>query len=139
MQQMANNVNEVMSSSVINPNSGHAFTPALTGNQWRQDLRKWFSSPDPSTNHIILCRAQHQGTANWFFRGSLFEEWKSTSSLLWIHGKRTSFTPSHVAPLSDATFLIAGSGKSVIRCAVSSVYVSGNLSYLSALRSSKKS
>ena len=64
-----------------------------TGTQWRQDLRKWFSSPDPSTNHIISCGAQHEGTAIWFFRGSLFEEWKSTGSLLWIHGKRTSSDP----------------------------------------------
>ncbi|KAN0129045.1 hypothetical protein V8E53_013195 [Lactarius tabidus] len=59
--------------------------------QWLQDLRMWFSSPDPSTNHVKLCGAQHQGTANWFFRGSLFEEWKSTGSLLWIHGKHMSF------------------------------------------------
>ena len=88
-------VKDVMSSSDINLNPGHVFTPdsGLTGNQWRQDLRKWFSSPDPSTNHIIQCGAQHQGTANWFFRGSLFEEWESTGSLLWIHGKREpSFT-----------------------------------------------
>ena len=84
-------VKDVMSSSVVNPNPGHVFMPDLTGSQWRQDLRKWFSSPDPSTNQIILCRAQHQGTANWFFRSSLFEEWKSTGSLLWIHGKRASF------------------------------------------------
>ena len=54
----------------------------------------WFSSPDPSTNHIILCGTQHQGPANWFFRGSIFEEWKSTGSLLWIHGKRMSSDPS---------------------------------------------
>ncbi|KAN0131590.1 hypothetical protein V8E53_010432 [Lactarius tabidus] len=59
----------------------------------------WFSSPDPSTNHILLCGAQHQGTANWFFRGSLFEEWKTAGSLLWIHGK-------------------PGSGKSVLSSAV---------------------
>ncbi|KAN0141591.1 hypothetical protein V8E53_000053 [Lactarius tabidus] len=81
MQLMTNNVSEVIRS------------------QWRQDLRKWFSSPDPSTNHILLCGTQHQGTANWFFRGSLFEEWKSTGSLLWIHGK-------------------PGSGKSVLCSAV---------------------
>ncbi|KAN0130291.1 hypothetical protein V8E53_011914 [Lactarius tabidus] len=56
-------------------------------NQWRQDLRKWLSSPDPSSNHIILCNAQHQGTAKWFFRGRLLEAWKSTGTLLWIHGK----------------------------------------------------
>ncbi|KAN0141599.1 hypothetical protein V8E53_000061 [Lactarius tabidus] len=81
MQLMANDVSEVIRG------------------QWRQDLRKWFSSPDPSTNHVIQCGAQHQGTATWFFRGSLFEEWKSTGSLLWIHGK-------------------PGSGKSVLCSAV---------------------
>ncbi|KAN0134105.1 hypothetical protein V8E53_008110 [Lactarius tabidus] len=81
MQLMTNSVSEVMRS------------------QWRQDLKNWLSSPDPSTNHVILCSAQHQGTANWFFRGSLFEEWKSTGSLLWIHGK-------------------PGSGKSVLCSAV---------------------
>ncbi|KAH9061872.1 hypothetical protein EDB87DRAFT_1609873 [Lactarius vividus] len=76
MQFMANNVDETK------------------WNQWRQDLRKWLSSPDPSTNHIILCAAQHQGTAIWFFRGGLLAEWKSTGSLLWIHGKRRSSNPS---------------------------------------------
>ncbi|KAH9041905.1 hypothetical protein EDB83DRAFT_2524063 [Lactarius deliciosus] len=69
MQFMANNVDEVKMS------------------QWRQDFRKWLSSPDPSTNHIIFCAAQHQGTARWFFRSSFLAEWKSAGSLLWIHGK----------------------------------------------------
>ncbi|KAH9023652.1 hypothetical protein EDB84DRAFT_470111 [Lactarius hengduanensis] len=69
IQLMANNIDEVKMS------------------QWRQDLRKWLSSPDPSTNHIILCAAQYQGTARWFFRSSLLAEWKSAGSLLWIHGK----------------------------------------------------
>ena len=54
-----------------------------------------FSSPDPSTNHFIFCSSQHQGTASWFFRGSLFEEWKSTGSLLWIYGKRMLFNNTH--------------------------------------------
>ena len=55
-----------------------------------------FSSPDPSTNHAIFCGYQHQGTASWFFQGSLFEEWKSTGTLLWIYGMRMLFnTPHH--------------------------------------------
>ncbi|KAH9973635.1 hypothetical protein BJV74DRAFT_889043 [Russula compacta] len=56
-------------------------------NQMRQDLRKWLSPPDTSTNHNIACGAHHEGTATWFFQGSIFNEWKSTGSLLWIHGK----------------------------------------------------
>ncbi|KAH9032802.1 hypothetical protein EDB85DRAFT_2289651 [Lactarius pseudohatsudake] len=55
----------------------------------RTKHRKWLSPPDPSTNQNIACVAQHEGTATWFFRGSIFLEWKTkaTTSLLWIHGK----------------------------------------------------
>ncbi|KAH9166009.1 hypothetical protein EDB89DRAFT_255976 [Lactarius sanguifluus] len=55
----------------------------------RTKHRKWLSPPDPSTNQNITCAAQHEGTATWFFQGSIFLEWKTkaTTSLLWIHGK----------------------------------------------------
>jgi len=61
----------------------------LTGNQLRQDLRRWLSPPDPSINHNIACGAYHKKTSEWFFRGSIFTEWKSNGSFLWLHGKRT--------------------------------------------------
>ncbi|KAH9165972.1 hypothetical protein EDB89DRAFT_261326 [Lactarius sanguifluus] len=53
----------------------------------RQELRRWVSPPDPSTNHNIACDASHKQTADWFFEGNKIKEWKSTGSLLWIHGK----------------------------------------------------
>jgi hypothetical protein len=84
MQLMANNVDEAKR------------------NQWRHGLRKWLSSPDPSTNHIISCGAQHAGSAKWFFRGSHFEEWKSIGSLLWIHGKRTSLADPSLFRANEA-------------------------------------
>ncbi|KAH9165576.1 hypothetical protein EDB89DRAFT_1891948 [Lactarius sanguifluus] len=56
-------------------------------NQSRKSLREWVFPPDPSTNHTIACDLHHGGTAQWFFRGSMFGEWKSTGSLLWIYGK----------------------------------------------------
>ncbi|KAH9069508.1 hypothetical protein EDB83DRAFT_2551109 [Lactarius deliciosus] len=56
-------------------------------NQLRENLRKWQSPPDPSTNHNIVGDRQHEGTAEWFFESSQFEDWKLTGSLLWIHGK----------------------------------------------------
>ncbi|KAH9160508.1 hypothetical protein EDB89DRAFT_882597 [Lactarius sanguifluus] len=56
-------------------------------NQITHLLRAWLSPADPSTNHNIARKAQHKGTAVWFFQGSNFIEWKSTGSLLWIHGK----------------------------------------------------
>ncbi|KAH8986093.1 hypothetical protein EDB92DRAFT_1281060 [Lactarius akahatsu] len=62
----------------------------------RTKHRKWLSPPDPSTNQNIACVAQHEGTATWFFQGSIFLEWKTkaTTSLLWIHGKRAPFSPA---------------------------------------------
>ena len=68
----------------------------FTGNQLRQNLRRWLSPQDPSTNHNIACNAHHKGTATWFFEGRTYKEWKSTGSesLLWIHGKRASLSHS---------------------------------------------
>jgi hypothetical protein len=118
MQLMARNVSELMRS------------------QWRQNLRMWFSSPDPSTNHVLLCGVQHQGTANWFFRGCLFEEWKSTGSLLWIHGKRMSFNVPHSTP--DVTCLYSGIWKKrpLVR-SFSCCFFPRDLNYLRALLSSR--
>ncbi|KAF8476562.1 hypothetical protein DFH94DRAFT_803602, partial [Russula ochroleuca] len=59
----------------------------LSGNQLRENIHKWLSPPDPSTNHNIACGTHHKKSASWFFQGSIFKEWKSTGSLLWIHGK----------------------------------------------------
>jgi hypothetical protein len=69
----------------------------VAGTQLRQDLHKWLSPPDPSTNHNIACGAHHKRTAQWFFQGSIFAEWKSTISLLRLHGKRT-FSCMEVEP-----------------------------------------
>ncbi|KAF8469399.1 hypothetical protein DFH94DRAFT_656891, partial [Russula ochroleuca] len=57
--------------------------------QSREKAQQWLSPnpPDPSTNHNIARKAHHDGTTSWFFQGSIFEEWKSSPSLLWIHGK----------------------------------------------------
>ena len=74
---------------VISPVVSDCVVPnALAGNQVRESLRTWVIPPDPSTNHTIACGIQHDGSAQWFFRGGMFSEWKSTGSLLWIYGKR---------------------------------------------------
>jgi hypothetical protein len=56
----------------------------------RDDIHKWLSPPDPSTNHNIACGTHYKKVATWFFQGSMFREWKSSASgsFLWIHGKR---------------------------------------------------
>jgi hypothetical protein len=66
----------------------------LLGDQVRENLRRWVTPPDPSTNHNVACGTQHEGTARWFFRGGIFGEWKSSGSLLWIYGKRILFSLS---------------------------------------------
>ena len=87
----------------------------LLGTQLRQELRRWASPPDPSTNHDIACGASHKQMAEWFFEGSKIKEWKSTGSLLWIHGKRTLVLPLRTGfSLSWGIFVLAGAGKSIL-------------------------
>ena len=73
----------------------------ISENQLRENVHKWLSPPDPSINHNIACGTHHKKTATWFFEGSIFREWKSTGSLLWIHGKRTHCPNSHLIPSND--------------------------------------
>jgi hypothetical protein len=54
--------------------------------QLRANIRKWLSPPDPSINHNTACEAHHTGTATWFLEGPIYNEWKTTGSLLWTHG-----------------------------------------------------
>ena len=70
-----------------------------TGDQLREKLRSWLSPPDPSINHNIACGTQHEGTGMWFIQGNKFDEWRKTSSLLWIRGNRTFVSPCQ--PLYD--------------------------------------
>jgi hypothetical protein len=95
IQQTADDVDQVKRSCSPYPiYTGHAGLIIFTGNQLRQDLRKWLSPQDPSTNHNIACNAHHKGTATWFFEGRTYKDWRSmdseSESLLWIHGKRVS-------------------------------------------------
>ncbi|KAI9455297.1 hypothetical protein F5148DRAFT_394674 [Russula earlei] len=57
-------------------------------NPLQDSLLRWLSPPDPSINYNTARKACHNGTARWFFRGTVFNHWKSTPSLLWLHGKR---------------------------------------------------
>jgi hypothetical protein len=92
MQQTANDVDQIKRSSsltlsvlVVEP---YAF---LSGEQLRESIHKWLSPPDPSKNHNIASDTHHKKTANWFFQGRIYQEWKSTGSILWVHGKRSFY------------------------------------------------
>ncbi|KAI9461934.1 hypothetical protein BJY52DRAFT_1257738, partial [Lactarius psammicola] len=55
---------------------------------YARDLRKWIAPPDPSVNYNTASGAHHDGTAAWCTKGITFADWKTSGSLLWIHGKR---------------------------------------------------
>ncbi|KAH8976461.1 hypothetical protein EDB92DRAFT_1761220, partial [Lactarius akahatsu] len=56
-------------------------------NELRKDLRKWIAPPDPSVNYNTASDAHHEGTAAWCTKGNTLADWKTSGSLLWIHGK----------------------------------------------------
>jgi hypothetical protein len=87
----------------------------LLGNQLRESTHNWLSPPDPSTNHNIACGTHYKKAATWFFRGGIYQEWKSAGSLLWIHGKRLSRRFSNMTP-SYTTLSFSWLGKK--RCLV---------------------
>jgi hypothetical protein len=60
----------------------------LPRDQLREEVQRWLSPPDPTTNYTMARSARLEGTAQWFLQGRTFKSWKSTGSLLWIHGKR---------------------------------------------------
>jgi len=82
----------------------------------QQNMQRWLSPPDPWKNHNIARESQHTGTATWWIHGEAFSKWKSSgpSSLLWLHGKRTSFV-LFIRSLELIIFTsVAGAGKSVL-------------------------
>ena len=102
-----------LSSSLVSADRG--VLRILSEKELRESVHKWLSPPDPSTNHNIACDTHHKKTASWFFQGSIFQEWKSTGELLWVHGKRLPRPLLTWLPLILSWYCIAaGSGKSVL-------------------------
>jgi hypothetical protein len=99
VQQAANDLDQIKRSSYSNLiDADYRTLRILLGNQLRNEIHKWLSPPDPSTNHSIACDTHHKKTAAWFFQGRIYQEWKSKGSLLWIHGKRSSCSTYHLIP-----------------------------------------
>ncbi len=113
VQQTANDVDQVkrLSSNFIIVDHQALHIPSV--NQLRDSIHNWLSPPDPSTNHNIACGTRHKKMASWFFQGSIYQEWKLTGSLLWVHGKRSHRTLSNLTR-SNTILYVAGSGKSVL-------------------------
>ena len=105
MQQTANDLDELkrLSSHNLNSVDYHAL-PILSGIQLCETIHKWLSPPDPLTNHNIACSTHHKKTATWFFEGSIFQDWKSTGLLLWIHGKCLSHSLFDLTPSDSVLY-----------------------------------
>ncbi|KAH9999584.1 hypothetical protein BJV74DRAFT_986495 [Russula compacta] len=97
VQQTANETKEIMERAATEAAVIMQQTASDVDNVKRSQLREkfqtWLSPPDPSTNHNIARKVHYKGTATWFFRGSIFQQWKSSPSLLWIHGKHPNHPP----------------------------------------------
>lgn len=68
--------------------SANGGSNTISRHQLLEKVQTWLSPPDPSTNYNVACQARHRGTAEWFIQGNIFQQWKSTGTFLWIHGKR---------------------------------------------------
>ena len=97
VKEIAGGVDEMKRLS-SNSSSSYVILLIPPGNQLRESTHKWLSPPDPSTNHNIACGTHHKKTATWFFQGGIYQEWKATGSLLWIHGKRLSVRLPNLTP-----------------------------------------
>ena len=75
----------------FNPDRRSAGSGSFTVKQLRDGLLQWLTPANPSVNHNIACKAHYAGTTQWFFKRSIYNQWKSTGSFLWIHGKRELF------------------------------------------------
>lgn len=89
IQQVSNQVNDLNRSCYSNIiTADHERSISHTGNEFRKDLRKWITPPDPSVNFNAATGAHHEGTAAWCLKGNVLVDWKTSGSLFWIHGKR---------------------------------------------------
>jgi hypothetical protein len=88
VKHISSDVREVNRSFSLTPVHCSEHSDIFTGIQLRDSLLRWLSPSDPSISHNIACKIHHNGTAEWFFQGSIFDQWKSTDPFLWIHGKR---------------------------------------------------
>ncbi|KAF3132923.1 hypothetical protein TWF594_009432 [Orbilia oligospora] len=65
----------------------HANITHSISTEKQQDIYRWLSPPDSSTNYNAAIKEHLQGSGLWFIESSEFSEWKrQRNSLLWLHG-----------------------------------------------------
>jgi hypothetical protein len=103
MQTISDDLNKMKRSFFVASWLKEAETKSNSGDQLREKIQKWLSPPDPSINHNAAYEAHHNGTATWFLKGFIYNEWKEAGSLLWTHGNRRVFHSSPT-PVADGFF-----------------------------------
>ncbi|KAE8840610.1 hypothetical protein P3342_006908 [Pyrenophora teres f. teres] len=59
----------------------------LTRDKRLNEIYRWLSPPDPSSNYQKALRQRQHDTGLWFLRGKPYKSWKtSVASSLWLHG-----------------------------------------------------
>ena len=113
MQQIASDTNKMKRPFLIDStHHSPVVLKPVPGDRLQKEARTWVSPPDPSPNYNIAREIHQNGTATWFCEGSVFAEWNTKGSLLWIHGKR-AFLKS-VLQQSSSSLAVAGSGKTIL-------------------------
>jgi hypothetical protein len=82
----------------------------------RITILAWFSTVDPSSNHLKAREAHEPTSGSWILKGGhALEKWtEKRGSLLWLYGKGTILeAPPNSNPYANAVYL-AGCGKSVL-------------------------
>jgi Cdc6-like AAA superfamily ATPase len=55
--------------------------------QRQEDIYRWLSALDPSTNYNKALAQRHEGTGLWFLQSSVFQQWQiQQQSFVWLHG-----------------------------------------------------
>ena len=71
------------------PLVGRGVSACFTGDQLRKGLATWLSPPDPFINYNTASDARYGATGVWITKMTEFKNWKESTSLLWVYGKRT--------------------------------------------------
>ena len=86
----------------------------FAGDEVQQNIKEWLSPPEPWDNHYVVDSTRHDGTGTWLLQGDTYARWKysgsSSSSLLWINGKRQYFVLICLSEADDYC-LYSGCGK----------------------------
>jgi hypothetical protein len=65
----------------------HRDVKDLASTQKQEQIDRWLSPPDPSTNYNNALKLRQEGTGIWFLESNSFEKWKNQEhSFLWLHG-----------------------------------------------------